>query len=315
MLEKIQIIKYDPLKRKAWDNFLKSSKNGTFLFYRDYMDYHSDRFVDSSLMIYDQRDVLIALLPANLVDNQLISHGGLTYGGFITDYTMKTEKMMSVFQEIINHLKQNNISKIVYKAIPHIYHKIPSEEDLYSLFRCNFTLFRRDASSTMNIKNTEVKGSKKNGYRKAILSGLKIEETFDSTNILRVANSSLSKKYGTCAAHTNLEMNLLKNRFKNEIIMLNLTLDEQTVGGAILYLVNNVIHAQYITTNDEAKRKRGLDFMVVSIIEQFKDNYEWFDFGISTEKNGTYLNTSLIKSKEEFNMSAVCYDTYELVIT
>jgi len=53
---------------------------------------------------------------------------------------------------------------------------------------------------------------------------------------------------------------------------------------------------------------------IVSIIEMFKDDYEWFDFGTSTEKNGSYLNTGLIKSKEEFGLSAICYDTYKLVL-
>ena len=88
--------------------------------------------------------------------------------------------------------------------------------------------------------------------------------------------------------------------------------DKDTVGGAILYIDNNVVHAQYLATTDEAKMKRGLDFMMVSFIDKYKDQYEWFDFGISTENNGRTLNTGLIKSKEEFNLSSICYDFYEL---
>ena len=48
------------------------------------MDYHSDRYLDYSLLIY-KKDVLISILAANRVDDQLYSHQGLTYGGFILD--------------------------------------------------------------------------------------------------------------------------------------------------------------------------------------------------------------------------------------
>ena len=38
--------------RAPWDTFVQESKNGTFLFVRDYMDYHRDRFQDCSLLVY-----------------------------------------------------------------------------------------------------------------------------------------------------------------------------------------------------------------------------------------------------------------------
>ena len=70
-----------------WDSFVDNSKNGTFLHKRDYMEYHKDRFEDFSLMVFDESDSeimqLIALLPANIVDDTVYSHRGLTYGALI----------------------------------------------------------------------------------------------------------------------------------------------------------------------------------------------------------------------------------------
>ena len=51
-------------ERDEWDAFVAASKNGTFLFLRDYMDYHADRFADHSLIVRD-RSGIVALLPAN----------------------------------------------------------------------------------------------------------------------------------------------------------------------------------------------------------------------------------------------------------
>ena len=46
------IQRYTSDKQAEWDAFIAQSKNGTFLMQRGYMDYHSDRFVDCSLMFY-----------------------------------------------------------------------------------------------------------------------------------------------------------------------------------------------------------------------------------------------------------------------
>lgn len=278
------------------------------------MEYHSDRFEDHSLMVYDENGNLIALFPASIHDTELRSHGGLTYGGFVVDHTMRTEKMLIIFGVFLEYMKLNNISKIIYKAIPHIYHTMPSEEDLYALFRFGFNLYRRDVSSTLNMRLTDIKGQKRNGAKKASQQGMSLIETNDSQDILRIVNKNLESKYDTRAVHTHEEMNLLKSRFKKNILIFNLLHYEEIVGGAILYIDNNVVHAQYITTTYEAKKNRGLDFIIISIVDMYKDKYEWFDFGVSTENQGMSLNTALIKSKEEFNLSAVCYDFYELEI-
>ena len=39
-----EIIKYTPEYRQQWDEYVAKARNATFLFYRNYMDYHSDRF-------------------------------------------------------------------------------------------------------------------------------------------------------------------------------------------------------------------------------------------------------------------------------
>jgi len=43
---------YDRSMKGAWDGFVGIAKNGNFIFLRDYMDYHQDRFADHSIMFY-----------------------------------------------------------------------------------------------------------------------------------------------------------------------------------------------------------------------------------------------------------------------
>src|ERR1041385_3717629 len=93
----MRLIPYRPEERARWDQFVSSSKNGTFLFRRDYLEYHADRFTDASLLVEDEPGQLVALLPANRAGDTLASHGGLTYGGFVVDATMTTAAMLAVF--------------------------------------------------------------------------------------------------------------------------------------------------------------------------------------------------------------------------
>ena len=132
-----------------WNLFVAASKNGTFLFDRHFMDYHSDRFCDHSLLVYrDQR--LYALLPANQKDDTLVSHGGLTYGGLVTDSRCSAKGVLDAFTAINEYLRQQGFRHVVYKAVPWIYHQLPAEEDLYALTSvCHARLTIRDISSAI----------------------------------------------------------------------------------------------------------------------------------------------------------------------
>ena len=70
----ISICRYTQDKHTQWDDFVKVSKNGTFLFLRAYMDYHSDRFQDHSLMFYNEKNRLI--LTATLIYRLIFIYGG-----------------------------------------------------------------------------------------------------------------------------------------------------------------------------------------------------------------------------------------------
>lgn len=118
----ITVKRYTPENHQTWNEFVKQSRQGTFLFDRNYMDYHQDRFHDHSLMIY-YKDKLYALLPANEVVSasgnkvgsdsdieislkELVSHQGLTYGGLLTCNKMTAALTCETFEAIGNYLKQ-----------------------------------------------------------------------------------------------------------------------------------------------------------------------------------------------------------------
>lgn len=312
-----EIKRYTSSDAAEWNNFVAGSKNGTFLFDRGYMDYHADRFADHSLMIYlDGR--LYALLPACAdADGTLWSHRGLTYGGVITSVDVSAADMVSLFAELNGFLRSvSGIRRVVYKAVPWIYHRLPAEEDLYAIFReCNARLFSREISSTIFLES-RVRWShgRKCGVSKARNNGVTVECSSDLAGFWQVLTENLNTRYGVNPVHTLAEMELLKSRFPANISLYVARRDGEVVGGTVLYDFGRVVHSQYISASAEGKRLGAIDAIYDRILNHDFADRRYFDFGKSTEGQGRRLNESLIFQKEGFGGRGVCYDTYEWLL-
>ncbi|MGE0051886.1 MAG: GNAT family N-acetyltransferase [Arcobacter sp.] len=309
------IIKYTKDQKNNWNEFVKNSKNSHFFFQRDYMEYHSDRFEDFSLMFFDETDKLIAMLPANIKENILYSHQGLTFGGFLVDDKMKTETMLEIFELLKQFLKEKNIVKIVYKCIPYIYHIKPSEEDRYGLFRNDAKLIRRDVTSTIDLTE-QVRYSKGRKWtiNKAKKESIQTFESDDYETFWKLLTSVLEANHEAKPVHTLEEMIKLALLFPKNIKLFLAKKDERIVSGALIYENQNIVHTQYLANSEEGRELGALDLLIDYLIKDIYKNKKYFDFGISNEDAGRYLNTGLIAQKEGFGARAVVHDFYELEI-
>lgn len=309
---KIEIRRYEPGLKKTWDDFVESSKNGTFLFNRDYMDYHSHRFKDFSLIVYFKNKPY-CLLPACIKEDTLFSHAGLTYGGLVMNSSCVSEVILKVFYEIQRFLTDCHIQKVIYKPVPYIYHSLPAQEDLYALFRLEARLIGRNVSCTYDrLMPIPPSRLRRRSLVKAHDFGVKIEESNDLDTFWQIMETNLSQKYGASPVHSLEEMKLLKRRFPDNIKFFSASIGQRMVAGGIFYVSSEVIHAQYIHANDEGKAMGANDALVNHIINNEFTDKRYFDFGTSNEDMGKVLNESLIHQKESFGGRAVCYDIYEI---
>lgn len=307
-----EIRKYDIADRQEWDSFIGKSKNGTFLFKRGYMEYHNDRFEDCSLLVYDNKK-LRAVLPANVKDDILQSHGGLTYGGLISDGCMTTETAMEMFSEINKYLLEQGIEKVVYKPTPWIYHTLPAEEDLYAIIQvCGAKLISREISSTVYLPNRpKFSQLRRRCVNKARRNGIIVRESNDIATFWNILNANLEDRYGVSPVHTEKELSLLASRFPDSIKLFMAYDGEEALGGTLVFVMNEIVHTQYIAASPKGKTVGALDMVFDELINEEFSNYRFFDFGKSTEHHGTWLNKNLIHQKEGFGGRGVCYDVYE----
>lgn len=310
----ITIKRYSIEQKNLWDAFVDASKNGTFMLKRGYMDYHADRFSDHSLLFYRDEE-LVALLPASQHDDELRSHGGLTYGGMITNRKMTVQLMLSLFESLKEYMQENSIARILYKRVPSIYYTYPSDEDLYALFRNNATLTRRDISATIYLPDRiRFSERRRRGVKNAIKSGIEIKESCDYEQYVEMLSDILAKYHNAKPVHTAAELKLLADRFPDNIKMYAAFQDDRMIAGVVMYVTLKVAHTQYIANSDEGRQCGVLDALMDYLINECYSDKEYFDFGISNENEGRFLNEGLISQKQEFGGRATAYDFYELKI-
>lgn len=311
----MEVRRYEPSLKKEWNTFIQGSRNGTFLLDRDFMEYHSDRFTDHSLLFYD-KDKLVAVLPANVKDNVLYSHQGLTYGGIIQAERTSIAQVREVVSSLIEYLRAEGVMRLIYKPVPHIYHRYPAEEDLYALYHAGAILYRRSASSTIFVQQRlEFNRLRKRSIKKAGKLGFKTCESTHFERFWPILENNLKETHNAQPTHTLEEMKLLHNRFPEHIrLFCTESSDGENIAGMVIFEMGRVIHVQYSSANPYGKQNGGLDILYDYVINMVFVDKKIFDFGTSTEDEGRFLNEGLILQKESFGGRATVYDTYELII-
>ena len=208
---------------KHWNAFIDKSKNATFLFHRDFMEYHKDRFQDYSLIVLDG-EKWVAVFPANRVENEVFSHQGLSYGGLVYNEKIKLAPVIEVFKSILSFLNSNEIEKLQLKLIPSIYHQKPAEELNYALFLVEAKLIRRDAMAVIDLSEKIVVSS---GRREGILKGkknqLEIKELDDFEAFWdEILIPNLANKHQAKPVHSLQEITKIKALFPKNIRHFNI---------------------------------------------------------------------------------------------
>jgi acetyltransferase-like isoleucine patch superfamily enzyme/CheY-like chemotaxis protein len=304
---------YTAGRKLEWDNFVSTARNATFLFSRDYMDYHSDRFADHSLMIFNDHD-LVAVLPANLnAGGVLISHEGLTYGGLVVSRAAKLCDVLAIFHAVLKHLSQRRISKLLLKPIPGFYNTLPNDDVAYALFLLEARLYRRDTSTAISqMDRLPFRKHHQRLIKKAVGLGIHIvqEASFRPFWEL-VLTPQLAARYQAKPVHTLEEITLLASRFPETIKQFSAYYQDEIVAGTTIYETPTVAHVQYSAVTEKGRQTGAQACLFSELIEQYKEK-RFFDFGTSNEKDGRALNHGLLDWKEGFGARCYAHDFYEI---
>lgn len=304
------IVPYNPSLREEWDAVVRRSCNGTFLFERDFMDYHADRFRDCSLLLR-RSGRSVALFAACLEGNTVVAHAGLTYGGLLLADAVRGARAVSLMSAVCTYYREHLCARrLVVKPVPWIYHERPCEEPLYALFRVGARLEARAISSYVVSGSVPWSQLRRRQLRRAEGAEVRVREWSCGEGVdalWPVLETCLKERHGVRPVHTSCEMRLLIERFPERIrLFVAEGTDGALLAGTIVFVCGHVWHTQYLCTSDEGRRVGALDAVVSRLCEQAAA----LDFGVSTEHGGSILNEGLLRQKEGFGGRGVCYDTY-----
>lgn len=306
--------KYQSTNYSLWNEFVAAAKNATFLFHRDFMEYHSDRFQDYSLLIFDEKENLKAILPANKMGDTIYSHQGLTYGGLVLNQKSKLQDVLEITYSILRYLDENEVLKLHVKQLPSIYTNFPADEMEYLSFILNAKLVRRDSLSVIDLLNNRF-------FSKGRLEGIKRgnewnlickEESCFKSFWEKILIPNLEHKHGAKPIHSLEEITFLKSKFPKNIRQFNVYYGDEIVAGTTIFETNLVAHSQYISGNLTKNELGSLDFLHNHLLKKIFSDKKYFDFGISNENQGKNINQGLLFWKESFGARTIVQNFYEI---
>lgn len=303
--------------QQSWDEFVARSRNATLLHYRDYMDYHSDRFHDHSLIFLSDKGKIVALLPANAAGETLYSHQGLTYGGMLVSMKSTAKEVIEAFRLLTDYAKEQGFKNIIYKPVPSLYHRYPCEEDLYALFYATHSALEcRNISSVIDFRQPLTwSQNRRLGVNRAKRNGLYVKESDDFAAFWKILEDNLRERYNVAPVHSLAEITMLKTRFPDHIrLFMAYDSCHCPQAGTLIYDSNGVAHSQYISSTSVGKESHAVDLLFSEVIHHYAPTHRYFDLGTSNEQGGTYLNESLIHQKEGFGARAIIYDAWAITL-
>ncbi|PSL01267.1 hypothetical protein [Cecembia rubra] len=258
---KIQIRKYEEGYREQWEAFIERAANGTFLQRRSFMEYHGDRFQDASLMVWEGEE-LLAVFPAHQVGNQIFSHQGLSFGGWIFKRGLSLSFQRQIINSILGFYKNQAIQSLMVTPVPYYY----SQEE--GLQEVDYDTLGFEISGNKEIYLIEApfilkdKGKKK-GVRRALRKGLDVREGELTQGFWEGLMVPLyAAKIGKDPVHSWEEIALLSERHPGRIQLISAYLEEELLAGLVIFRHPQVIKVQYSAVTEHGKICRAMDFLM-----------------------------------------------------
>lgn len=323
----LSIEKFNIKNDEKWDNFImKDSINGTFIHTRKFLNYHKDKFNDHSLLIKKSTSI-VAVVPACEIveENKRIfySHKGSTFGGIVINGVYNNiSHVDNVISILDQYLKEQGFDKIILKNTSEIFCKDNSRLLDYFYFKHGYSNYNelnlyidlKKYNSIIDIENN-FSASKRRDLKYSLRYNLQfqiLKTDYEVNDFYKLLVSSLIN-HNTNPVHSLEELLDFKNSRLSDIVeFYGVYYKDDLIAGSMVFNFNNTIfHTQYLASNPVHSNYYPMNFLNYNLIkEAYINNFKFFSFGISTEKQGKILNTSLAQFKEGFGTIGSINGTY-----
>ena len=316
------INRYTPSYGEQWDDFVRSSNNGTLFHLRRFLNYHPPgRHSDHSLILEGPKGTG-ALFPAALQkqagDPWLSSHPGATFGGLVTPVGLSFQQSDALVADLIAYARKAGFGGIRLTLPPTIYNRRLSNYTDAALLRHGFTYDQREISSILYLEPTpeanraKFTNASRRALRKAENGGIEVRYSDDLSSYYAILLRNLKRRHNVQPTHSLVELQRLASLFPEDIRLLAAYLDGRMIAGIVTFATNPEVTLAYYISHDEAYQQyRAMNLLFYRLIEQaIAAGTRYLDFGLFTIAGAP--NRGLARFKESFGASGLFRDTLSL---
>ena len=245
-----------------------------------------------SLLFFGDKAAPLAVLPANRLGGELVSHGGLSFGGLLVFPRFRLEHWREAFAAIGEHMSSAGIETLDYRPTPRWYHQQPGEEDVYLLETAGVKPLLLGSAICRIDGHFPGNSTRRNESRAA---GLEVaREDAALGELIEQVAETLRLRHEAAPVHTRAEIESLAAQFPDGIRGYTVRSEGELVAGIILFVTGEAVKSQYVGYTNG----RAMSAVYAHLFSLEELRGRWFDFGTSMAGGGNLLDAGLFAYKE-----------------
>jgi hypothetical protein len=224
---------------------------------------------------------------------------------------------LAVLLELCQKLADCGYTRLRYKVVPHIFQRLPLDEDTYCFLLLDGHRYRCDLSAFVDLREPRRYHTlRRRRLRRAGAADLIVGYDEDLEPLWRVVSDNLAERHGARPVHSLQDIMELRARFPDNIKVITAQRQGQILAGSVLFVTPGVVHTQYLASSRAGRELSALDAVIdFAINRATEDGKSYFDFGTSNEEGGRKLNEGLYGYKLSFGAASCAHEFYELDLT
>ena len=310
--------------RSLWASFTEGSNNGTVFHTPAFLDYHPEgRFNNHHLLIQSPSGKLEAIVPGALSEIEgetwFRSYPGASYGGPVLDDRAGLDKVERLVDELLRYCRKEGFTGLEITPPPVCYFRRPHNYLDFALVKRGFGYRKRELTAVIDLRrlgeeiDLAFSESARRGVRKALKSGLHVEEDNDFSRFYPVLAENLNDRHGVRPTHTLEELRLLDRLLGRSAVRQFISVDPsgEVHAGMVMFHCNpRVTLAFYISHNERSQSMRPVNLVYREVIDWArKMGYHYLDLGTYTLD--MEVNHGLCRFKESFSARGLFRNTFK----
>lgn len=309
-----------------FDEFIFDKNQQTIFSSKLFLSYHYEKF-NTKVIIFTEKNNVVAFLPLSENFNSIISHPGSTYGGVVQLKKISEKALEVLISQFLDFLKKKKIKTYEFRLPPKIF-TLDSFDQINQSILKKCSLYFPEEESYVSLKTKNFETLNTSNFAKGHKSEIKLfmnnnenyfiktlNDTQEINQFYKILEKNLNK-FNKKPTHKVDELLYLIEKLPENVLIKSLIKDEKILASVVNFILNDsTVHTFYSSFNYDAIGNKGaLKYLYWELLKEYsRIGFEYFNFGID-QHYGEEENKSLRYFKNGFGSEQVERVKYVLQI-